>query len=136
MWRRRVGVCSSLCLAWFHSWQADRLGECAVAGGVPGGEANPFLPGSVERNSKAVRAEWRLVRRRNDFAVRALAIVPNDFDKLQRKSPLHLRHDCALAPASLNRPACNQNLSRRDKEVAGAQGAIDGTPVVERRHAV
>src|SRR5262249_55078936 len=69
--------------------QMHRLGEGAVSGGIPGGEAHPFLARRIERDAETVRAERRDVRGGEDLPVRAVTVAPDEFDELGRERPLH-----------------------------------------------
>src|SRR5438874_12513252 len=73
--------------------QMDRLDECAIAGGIPGGETDPFLPGGIDRDPEDMRAERRIAGSGDDLAIDFLAVAPDHLQKFQRISPLELRDD-------------------------------------------
>ena len=79
----------------------DGLSECAVASRVPGGDTDPFFSGGVERNAKAVRAEWRLAGPRHDLPPGAPAIAPDRLDEF--KAGVH------SISATTRRPPCHPN---------------------------
>src|SRR2546429_5783188 len=96
------------------------LREGTVAGRVPDGEADPFLAGSIEGDTKTEIAKWRLVGGRNDIAADFLAVTPDNFDELQRKRPFNVGNDFAIGTAALDGPVFDENFARSYKKVAGA----------------
>src|SRR6185295_4351988 len=108
-----------------------RLRERTVAGGIPNGKADPFFSRRVEGNAEGAVTKGRLSSRGNDFAAHLLAVTPNGFDELERKSPFHVSNHLALRALAFDGPILNEDFAGRDKKVARPQCAVDRRPVFE-----
>src|SRR5437762_3552864 len=113
-----------------------RLRECAVAGRIPYGKSHPFFSAGVERNSEMAMAEGRLVGGGDEFAADIFAVAPDGFDEFQRKCPFDVGNNFAPCALALDGPVVDENLACGYEKLAGAERAVDGTPVFEAWYAV
>src|ERR1019366_3305818 len=113
------------------------LGECSVAGGIPGGETDPLLAGSVERNAVAMGGEGRQRSCGQNFAVGRLAVAPDQFDEFGRPGPIDGDHEGAPGPGPLNALVMQYPFAKSNKEVTGTKSLPPRRPAVgELREAV
>src|ERR1035441_6211987 len=113
------------------------LGEGAVAGGVPNGEAYPFLARGIERDCELLGAESGQVGGWNHLRVGGIAIAPNQLDELQGEGPFHVGSVGAAGAGAFDAPVAQQDFAAGDEEIPGPHGADDGAPIlVEARDAV
>src|SRR6266851_10318915 len=102
--------------------QMHRLSEPAVAGRIPDGETNPFLPGGIERNSELPASERSQIRGGDHLPAGCLTVSPHNLDEFERKRPFDLGAENSVCPRALDAVLAEQHLSARDEEIPGAHG--------------
>src|SRR5579884_4006771 len=114
-----------------------RLGERAIAGGIPDREANPLLSGGVKRHAELVTAQRRHLVHLNDLPACALSVSPDQFGELGWEGPFHLCGVEAARAGAFDAPVAEQYFTAGDEVIAGAQRLEDrGPSITELRNLI